>query len=98
MAPWVKEPHIASMRLWGLIPSLTQWVKDPALPQAAGVGRRCSLDLVVLWLAAGSGSSDVTASLGTSMCLSCGLKKNEERERERERETKAIPVFMGHMV
>ena len=43
----------------------------------------------------GSGGA-VAGSLGTSMCLSCGLKKNEKREREKE--TKAIPVFMGHMV
>ena len=32
----------------GLIPGLTQWVKDLVLLQA--VGRRHSLDLVLLWL------------------------------------------------
>ena len=32
----------------GLIPGLTQWVKDPVLPQAAVVGCRCSPDLVLL--------------------------------------------------
>ena len=49
----------------GSIPGLTQGVKDPALPGAVvwvadvaqilhccgcGVGRRCSLDLALLWL------------------------------------------------
>ena len=42
----------------GLIPGLAQWVKDPTL----------------LWLwEAGSCSSDLTPSLGTSICSSCGL-------------------------
>ena len=34
----------------GLIPGLTQWVKDPALLLAVGVGRRCGLNLALLWL------------------------------------------------
>ena len=34
----------------GLIPGLTQWVKDRALPQACGVGCRCSSDLLCLFL------------------------------------------------
>ena len=34
----------------GLIPGLTQWVKDLALPLAVGVGCRHGLDLVLLWL------------------------------------------------
>ena len=33
----------------GLIPGLAQWVKDLVLP-SCGVGRRCGLDLVLLWL------------------------------------------------
>ena len=32
----------------GLIPGLTQWVRDPAL--SCGVGRRPDLDLALLWL------------------------------------------------
>ena len=34
----------------GLIPGLVQQVKDPALPQAAGMGCRCGSDLVLPWL------------------------------------------------
>ena len=34
----------------GSIPDLTQWIMDPALPQATAVGLRCSSDLALLWL------------------------------------------------
>ena len=34
----------------GLISGLTQWVKDPALALSCGVGRRCGMDPVLLWL------------------------------------------------
>ena len=36
----------------GLRPGLTQWVKDPALLQAAScdIGCRCGLDPALLWL------------------------------------------------
>ena len=34
----------------GSTPGLAQWVKDPAFALSCGVGRRCDLDLVLLWL------------------------------------------------
>ena len=34
----------------GSLPSLTQWVGDPAFDISCGVGCRCSSDLTLLWL------------------------------------------------
>ena len=34
----------------GSIPSLAQWVRNPALPSTAGVRRRLGSDLALLWL------------------------------------------------
>ena len=42
------QTQLASMRMRGLIPGLTQWVKDPVL--SCGVGRRRGSDPTLLWL------------------------------------------------
>ena len=34
----------------GLIPSLSQWVKQSSIAMSCGVGHRCSSDLALLWL------------------------------------------------
>ena len=34
----------------GSIPGLAQWVKGSSVAVSCGVGRRCSSDLVLLWL------------------------------------------------
>ena len=34
----------------GLIPGLAQWVKDNGVAVSCGVGCKCGLDLVLLWL------------------------------------------------
>ena len=60
----------------GLIPGLTQWIKDPALPQAAA--QVADIDqihsIVVAVAQASSCSSDSTPSLGTSICSRCRPK------------------------
>ena len=49
MAPWVK--NLASIHKdVGSVSDLSQWIKDLALSQAASVGCRCGLDLVLLRL------------------------------------------------
>ena len=63
----------------GVIPGLTQWVKDPALwwrPQVqlgSGVAGAVAL--------ASSYSSNSTSGLGISICHRCGPKKKKKRKK-----------------
>ena len=47
MAQWLKNPTSFHEDV-GLSPGLAQWVKD-CVVVSCGVGRRCSLDPVLLW-------------------------------------------------
>ena len=51
VAQWVTN-LISNHEDAGLIPCLTQWVKQSSIAMSCGIGRRCSLDLALLWLAA----------------------------------------------
>ena len=46
---------------------------------SCNVGRRCGSDPALLWLWCSSYSSDLTPSLGTSICLRCSPKKTKKK-------------------
>ena len=54
----------------GSIPGRAQWVKNPVLPQAAAQ--------------AGSYSSNLNPSPGTSICPGCGSKWEKKKKKKRE--------------
>ena len=63
----------------GLIPGPSQWVRDPALPWVVV----WVADATQIWHCRGCGighSSDLTPSLGTSMCCGCGPKKTKDKK------------------
>ena len=49
MVQWVKNPTSVCEDV-GLVPGLSQWVKDPALPQAEASFADYGLDLELPWL------------------------------------------------
>ena len=62
-----------------------------SVAMSRGVGRRCGLDLALLWLGC---SSNWTPSLGTSICHGCGLKK---RKKKLLREISCL-YYMNHLL
>ena len=62
---------------------------------SCGVGHRRSSDPKLLWLWAGSYSSNWTPSLGTSICRGCGPKKTKRKSiREKNRKQRIIRHLM----
>ena len=49
VAQWLTNPTSIHEDV-SLVPGLSQWVKDPSLPRAVGVGHRRSSDSELLWL------------------------------------------------
>ena len=68
----------------GLIPSLAQWIKDPALPWALGVGRRRSSDLALLWLWCRPAARGLIRSLAWELPYAMGvaLKRTKDQKKQ----------------
>ena len=67
----------------GSIPGLTQLVRDPAL-LSCGIAHRCGLGscIAVAVVQAGSCSSDMIASLRTSIYHGCGPKNTKTKQQQ----------------
>ena len=62
-----------------LILGLAQWVKEPTFPQSRGIGLRCTLDPVLLWLwCRPQLQLPFERSPGTSICCRCNCKKKKK--------------------
>ena len=73
----------------GSIPSLIQWVGDLAFPSAVvwvtdkartPCGCGCGMDQQLAWAC-----SDLTPSLGTSICSGCSLKKRKKEKKKKKK-------------
>ena len=67
----------------GSIPGFTPWVKDPALTLSCDAGPRCDSNSELLWLC--NCSSDLTHSLGTSMCYGSSPKKSKKPKQKEKK-------------
>lgn len=67
----------------GSIPELAQWVKGSGVAVSSEVGHRHCSDpvLAVAVVQASSSSSDLTLSLGTSICPKYGLKSRKKNRK-----------------
>ena len=73
MARQVKNP-ISIYEEVGWIPGLTQWVKDPALPQ-----RQLGFCVAVAGAVASSYSSNSTPGPGVSICCKCDTPQKDQK-------------------
>ena len=81
MAPRVK--NLTSIHEdMGLIPGLTWWVSDLALPQSCGVGCRCGSDPVLLWLWSRLAAEALIRPLAWDLPFATGVALKIKKERK----------------
>ena len=79
VAQQIKNPNSIHQDA-GLAPGLAQWVKGSSIAASCSVGCGCSLDPELLCLWYWLASSDLTPSLGTSICRGAALKKQQKKK------------------
>ena len=81
MAQWIKDRHCLFEEA-DSIPGLTQWVKDPVLPEA--VASVSDVAGFQYYCGCGTGCScsfHLSPGPGTSICPRCGHKKKKEKKK-----------------
>ena len=70
----------------GLIPGLAQWVKGSRIATSCGVGYRCGLDLVLLWLWCRPTVAALIQPLGweTPYAASMALKRKKKKKKKKK--------------
>ena len=96
---WVKN---TTQSLWDWGFNSWPWLSGLRIQyccKPCSVGCRCGSDLALLWLwcRRGSCSSDLTPSLGTSICCKCGPKKTSQRTNKHTKLTSGSLHHQKHL-
>ena len=75
----------------GLISGLTQWVKDPVLPQEVGIGRRPSSYLAPVWLWCRPAAEAPIRPLARELPYATGMAMKRKKKTKTKKENKNLP-------